>query len=185
MAHFWPSSDLHPTAGCPVVEPANRNRNTADRASRKEPASCTPETSTQGIGESMDHISCHRPTRSYDQTAFHARWIAFSLTVLASVSFVYLALFPPHRSLQSVLTNRLMVYTRTISYGIYLLEKIPLDAARTFHLDKHQRLMLPITTAVTYAGRPWNLLEKPIPKLKRLFEPRTIFPDAALRLAET
>jgi len=120
------------------------------------------------------------------ESAFHARWIVFSLTALTSVSLVYLALFSPQRWLQSVLTNRFMVYTGTISYGIYLLEKIPLDAARTFHLDKHQFLALPITTAVTYAlaAMSWNLLEKPILKLKRFFEPRTIRPGQALRLAE-
>jgi len=120
------------------------------------------------------------------ETAFHAQWIVFSLTALASVSFVYLALFSPQRWLQSVLTNRFIVYTGTISYGIYLLEKIPLDAVRTFHLDKHQFLVLPITTAVTYAmaAMSWNLLEKPILKLKRFFEPRTIRPGRALRLAD-
>jgi peptidoglycan/LPS O-acetylase OafA/YrhL len=120
------------------------------------------------------------------ETAFHAKWIVFSLTALASVSFVYVALFSQQKWLQSVLTNRFMVYTGTISYGIYLLGKIPLDAARTFHLDKHQFLALPITTVVTYAlaTMSWNLLEKPILKLKRFFEPRTIRPGQALRLAE-
>jgi peptidoglycan/LPS O-acetylase OafA/YrhL len=119
------------------------------------------------------------------ETAFHARWIVFSLTALASVSFVYLALFSPQRWLQSVLTNRFMVYTGTISYGIYLLEKIPLDAARTFHLDKHRFLVLPITAAVTYAlaALSWNLLEKPIVRLKRFFEPQTIRSARALGLA--
>ena len=120
------------------------------------------------------------------ESAFHARWIVFSLTALASVSFVYLALFSPQRWLQSVLTNRFWVYTGMISYGIYLLEKIPLDAARTFHLDKHRFLMLPITTAVTYAlaALSWNLLEKQILKLKRFFEPRNIRPSQASRFAE-
>ena len=78
-----------------------------------------------------------------------------------------------------------MVYTGTISYGIYLLEKIPLDAARTFHLDKHRFLVLPITILVTFAlaTMSWNLLEKPILKLKRFFEPRTISAGQALRFA--
>ncbi|HXM65061.1 MAG TPA: acyltransferase [Terriglobales bacterium] len=110
------------------------------------------------------------------ETTLHARWIVFSLTALASVSFIYLALFSPQRWLHAVLTNRFLVYTGTISYGIYLLEKIPLDAARTFRLDEHRFLMLPMTTAITYAlaAMSWNLLEKPILKLKRFFEPRTI-----------
>jgi peptidoglycan/LPS O-acetylase OafA/YrhL len=107
------------------------------------------------------------------ETAFHAQWIVFSLTALASVSFVYLALFSTQKALQSFLTTRFLVYTGTISYGIYLLEKIPLDAAKAFHLDKHPLLALPLTAAATYAmaAMSWYLLEKPILKLKRFFEP--------------
>jgi peptidoglycan/LPS O-acetylase OafA/YrhL len=110
------------------------------------------------------------------ETAFHARWIVFSFTALASVSFVYLSLFSTQKWLRSVMTNRLLVFTGTISYGIYLLEKIPLDAARSFHLDKHGLLALPVTAAVTYAmaAVSWNVLEKPVLKLKRFFAPRTI-----------
>lgn len=104
---------------------------------------------------------------------FHARWIGFSFVALASVSFVYLALFSRQKWLQAILTNRFMVYTGTISYGMYLLQKIPLDAAKTFHLDQHPFLALPITTVATYAlaTLSWNLLEKPFLKLKRFFEP--------------
>jgi peptidoglycan/LPS O-acetylase OafA/YrhL len=107
--------------------------------------------------------------------AFHAQWIIFSFTALASVSFVYLALFSTQKWLHAVLTARFLVYTGTISYGIYLLEKIPLDAARSFHLDQHQLLALPITAAVTYAMAivSWNVLERPLLRLKRLFEART------------
>lgn len=110
--------------------------------------------------------------------ALHARWIGFSLVALASVSFVYLALFSTQRWLQAILTNRFLVYTGTISYGIYLLQKIPLDAAKAFHLDNHQFLALPITAAATYAMATvsWNLLEKPFLKLKRFFEPKAILP---------
>jgi peptidoglycan/LPS O-acetylase OafA/YrhL len=112
------------------------------------------------------------------ETVFRARWIVFSLTALASVSFVYLALFSTQKWLQAFLTTRFLVYTGTISYGIYLLEKIPLDAAKTFHLDKHPFLALPLTVAATYsmAALSWNLLEKPFLRLKRFFEPRTIPP---------
>jgi peptidoglycan/LPS O-acetylase OafA/YrhL len=112
--------------------------------------------------------------------ALHARWIVFSLTAVASVSFVYLALFSTRRWLQAFLTNRLLVYTGTISYGIYLLQKIPLDAVETFHLDKHQFLALPVTTAATYAmaALSWNLLEKPFLKLKRFFEAKPVPADA-------
>src|SRR5580692_8995723 len=77
---------------------------------------------------------------------FHARWIGFSLIAAASVSFVYLALFSTQKWLRLILTNRFLVYTGTISFGIYILEKIPLDAAKSFHLDRHPVLALPITT---------------------------------------
>ena len=110
---------------------------------------------------------------------FHARWIVFSLVALAAVSFVYLALFSAQKWLQAILTNRVLVYTGTISYGIYLLQKIPLDTAKTFHLDQHQFLALPITTATTFAlaALSWNLLEKPFLRLKRFFEVGKISPD--------
>jgi len=104
----------------------------------------------------------------------HARWIVFSLVALASASFVYLALFSRQKWLQAILTNRFLVYTGTISYGIYLLQKIPLDAVKAFHLDQHEYLALPITTAATYlmAILSWNLLEKPFLRLKRFFDQR-------------
>jgi peptidoglycan/LPS O-acetylase OafA/YrhL len=107
---------------------------------------------------------------------FDARWIVFSLTAVASVSFVYLALFSTQRWLQALLTNRFLVYTGTISYGIYLLQKIPLDAVKTFHWENHQFLAMPITTAATYAmaALSWNLVEKPFLKLKRFFEARPV-----------
>jgi peptidoglycan/LPS O-acetylase OafA/YrhL len=112
---------------------------------------------------------------------FHARWIGFSLVALASVSFIYLALFSTQKWLRALLTNRFLVYTGTISYGIYLLQKIPLDAAKTFHLDKHPFLALPLATAVTYAmaAVSWNLLEKPFLRLKRFFETKPVCVDEA------
>jgi peptidoglycan/LPS O-acetylase OafA/YrhL len=113
--------------------------------------------------------------------AFHARWIGFSFIALASVSFVYLALFSTQKWLHTLLTNRFLVYTGTISYGIYLLQKIPLDAAKAVHLDQHQFLALPITAAATYAlaAISWNLLEKPILGLKRFFEEKAVRPEQA------
>ena len=99
-----------------------------------------------------------------------ARSIQFSLVALAAVSFVYLVLFSKQRWLQASLANPFLIYTGTISYGIYLLEKIPLDVAKGFHLDKHP-LIFPVTAACTYglAALSWNLLEKPFLKLKRFF----------------
>ena len=122
--------------------------------------------------------------------AFHARWIVFSVTAVASVSFVYLALFSTQRWLQSFLTSRFLVYTGTISYGIYLLEKIPVDVVKTFQLEEHQFLALPITAAVTYvmAALSWNFLEKPFLRLKRLFAEKAVSPGrvkgGVLSLAE-
>jgi peptidoglycan/LPS O-acetylase OafA/YrhL len=107
--------------------------------------------------------------------AVNARWIVFSLTAVASAAFVYLALFAPHEWLQRVLTNRFLVYTGTISYGLYLLHKIPFDLAKSFHMDRHPLLALPILLAACYgmAALSWNLLEKPFLRLKRAFEPRS------------
>jgi peptidoglycan/LPS O-acetylase OafA/YrhL len=97
-----------------------------------------------------------------------ARWIVFSLSAVASAAFVYLALFSPHRWLQGALTNRVLVYTGTISYGLYLLHKIPFDIAKTFHVDRHPLLALPLLLAACYAmaASSWNLLEKPFLRLK-------------------
>jgi peptidoglycan/LPS O-acetylase OafA/YrhL len=108
---------------------------------------------------------------------FHARWIVFSLVAAASAAFVYLALFSTQRWLRAFLTNRFLVYTGTISYGIYLLEKIPLDAPKMFHLDRHPFLALPITTAATFvmASLSWMILEKPFLRLKRFFEAKRVY----------
>lgn len=112
-------------------------------------------------------------------------WVVFSLTTLASVAFVYLALCSRQKWLQAILNNRFLVYTGTISYGIYLLEKIPTDAAMSLHLTRHPALVLPITAAATYglAMLSWNLLEKPFLRLKRFFEierPAQPSPEPAL-----
>ncbi len=98
-----------------------------------------------------------------------ARWIVFSFVALASVSFVYLALFSKQRWLQTILTNRVLAFTGIISYGIYLLEKIPLDVLKAFHLEEHPVLGFTVTAAAAYAMATlsWILLEKPILGLKR------------------
>lgn len=113
--------------------------------------------------------------------ALDARWLVFSLTSVASASFVYLSLFSTQRWLQGALTNRFTVYTGTVSYGLYLLHKIPFDVAQTFHLDGHPLLALPIILVACYAAATlsWNLLERPFLKLKRVFESRPARPDRA------
>jgi peptidoglycan/LPS O-acetylase OafA/YrhL len=107
--------------------------------------------------------------------ALGARWIVFSLTMVASASFVYLALFSRQEWLQRALTNRFMVYTGTISYGLYLLHKIPFDAAKEFLVDQYPLLLMPTLLVASYgaAALSWHLLEKPCLRLKRFFEPVT------------
>jgi peptidoglycan/LPS O-acetylase OafA/YrhL len=114
-----------------------------------------------------------------DNSGFNARWVVFSLVAMASVSFVYLALFSKQRWLQLILSSRFLIYSGTISYGIYILQKIPLDAAKTFHLDRYGYLALPITAATTYvlAALSWNFLEKPFLKLKRFFAADDVKPE--------
>jgi peptidoglycan/LPS O-acetylase OafA/YrhL len=114
-----------------------------------------------------------------DNSGFNARWVVFSLVAMASVSFVYLALFSKQRWLQLILSSRFLIYTGAISYGIYILQKIPLDAAKTFHLDRYGYLALPITAATTYvlAALSWNFLEKPFLKLKRFFAADDVKPE--------
>ena len=116
--------------------------------------------------------------------ALNARWIVFSLTALASASFVYLSLFSAQKTLQRALTNRFLVYTGTISYGLYLLHKIPFDVARTFHLDQNPLLAMPIILVACYAAAvlSWKLLEKPFLDLKRFFEPRPNQLDRSMSL---
>jgi len=103
---------------------------------------------------------------------WHERWIVFSLVVLASSAFVYVSLFSTTKWFRAVMTNRFLVYSGTISYGLYLLEKIPGDAAKSFHLDQFPLLAFSMSIVGTYAIAmlSWNLLEKPFLKLKRFFE---------------
>lgn len=101
----------------------------------------------------------------------HARWISFSIVALAAVSFVYLALFSEWSWLQKLLGARFLIYTGTISYGIYLLAKIPLDAVKSFHLERHPFLGFSSAVVATYAMATlsWNLLENPFLRLKKRF----------------
>jgi peptidoglycan/LPS O-acetylase OafA/YrhL len=101
-----------------------------------------------------------------------ARWIVFSLSAAASTAFVYLALFSVRGLLYRVLQNRFLVYTGTISYGLYLLHKIPFDAGKMLHMDRHPVLALPILLIASYAlaAISWKLLEQPFLRLKRCLE---------------
>ena len=103
------------------------------------------------------------------------RWIAFSMTSLASVSLVYLALFSPAKWVQSFFRNRFLTYTGTISYGLYLLHKIPLDVSKEIHADRHPVLSIFVILVASYvlAAISYTVLEKPFLRLKRFFDLRS------------
>ena len=101
------------------------------------------------------------------------RWLVHSFVILASVSLVYLALFSTGRLFRFVMTNRFLVYTGTISYALYLIHKIPFDAAQALRPFGHSSLVLPIGMAGAYAlaALSWKLIEEPCLKLRRTSEP--------------
>jgi peptidoglycan/LPS O-acetylase OafA/YrhL len=115
--------------------------------------------------------------------AFHARWIVFSFTALASAAFVYVAMFSERKWLQKIMTNQFLVYTGTISYGLYLLHKIPFGMVQVLHPDRRPYLPLPIILVASYvlAALSWNLLEKPFLSLKRFFDSKPPSTDRANR----
>jgi len=105
--------------------------------------------------------------------AFNARWIVFSLSAAASAAFVYLALYSRGEWFQRVLKNPFLVFTGTISYGLYLLHKLPFDTTEeTIALNQYPFLTAVILLVACYglAALSWNLLEKPFLSLKRHFE---------------
>ena len=103
--------------------------------------------------------------------AVDARWIVFSMSAAASVSLVYLSLYSGQTWLQGALRNRFLVYTGTISYGLYLLHKIPFNLGTALHLNQYPALAAPILLAIAYgmAALSWSLLERPFLNLKRFF----------------
>ena len=103
--------------------------------------------------------------------ALQARWIVFSMSAAGSASLVYLSLFSRQKWLQRVMKSSFLVYTGTISYGLYLLHKIPFDIGATMHFDKYPFFSVPLLFTAGYgiAALSWNFLEKPFLNLKRLF----------------
>jgi peptidoglycan/LPS O-acetylase OafA/YrhL len=117
-------------------------------------------------------------------TAGRVEWLVYSFTSLASASLVYLAICSKQQWFQAFLGNRFLIYTGAISYGIYLLEKIPIDAAQSLQLDKHPLVVLSVSALATYilAIISWNVLEKPSLRLKRFFEFKASKPVAQEQL---
>jgi peptidoglycan/LPS O-acetylase OafA/YrhL len=112
-------------------------------------------------------------TLAFVSEARGARWLAFTMVALASASFIFLALYSTNKRLQSLLRNRFLMYTGTISYGLYLLHKLVDDLAQTLQVDRHPWLLLPFIFAGSYAAATvsWNVLERPFLRLKRSFSP--------------
>jgi peptidoglycan/LPS O-acetylase OafA/YrhL len=100
-----------------------------------------------------------------------ARWLTFSFSALGSTALVYLALFSTQPWLQRFFTNRFIVFTGTISYGLYLLHKIPFDAAQALRLGGPEWLIMATLLAGCFAiaTLSWVALERPFIRLKRHF----------------
>jgi len=107
--------------------------------------------------------------------AYGTDWAVYSFTALASASFVYVSVFSQLKWLRRIMTNRFLIYTGTISYGLYLLHKIPSGMVEVLHLDRNPYLPLPVIFVLSYAlaALSWNILEKPFLNLKRFFESKS------------
>ncbi|HEY0701875.1 MAG TPA: acyltransferase [Candidatus Acidoferrales bacterium] len=103
--------------------------------------------------------------------AFGARWIVFSFTALASAGFMFVAMYSGQRWLQGLIANRFLRYSGIISYGLYLLHKIPFGVVQTLHLDRRAWVPFPFILVTSYAmaAISWNVLEKPFLRLRRFF----------------
>ncbi len=99
-------------------------------------------------------------------------WFVCSLSVLASAGLVYLALFSTAPWLQRLLSSRALVFTGTISYGLYLLHKLPFDVVKGRAVE-HPALVFTLLIAAAYllAYASWYLLEQPFLRLKRFYPP--------------
>jgi peptidoglycan/LPS O-acetylase OafA/YrhL len=100
-----------------------------------------------------------------------ARWAVFSFVAVASLSLVFLALFSKQVYLQMILRSRILIFTGTISYGIYMLEKLPADLVKARLGSGSAPWMFPITAAATFllATISWYCLESPFLRLNRFF----------------
>jgi peptidoglycan/LPS O-acetylase OafA/YrhL len=115
----------------------------------------------------------------------NVQWIVYSLSVLASAGLVYLALFSNAPWLRWILSSRALVFTGTISYGLYLLHKLPFDVVKGRHF-RYDVLALAMLIAATYllACASWYLLEQPFLRLKRHFDQSPRNPSEAAQRSD-
>ena len=106
----------------------------------------------------------------------NAEWLTFSLDSLAFSGFLYVAVYSSNPWVKAFFTNRFLMFSGTISYGLYLLHRLPYDALKlsAFHWT-HPQLSFCLALILSYglATVSWNILEKPFLRLKRLFENAT------------
>ena len=111
-----------------------------------------------------------------------AGWLAYSMDIIAFTGFVYVAMYSRSVWWKACMTNRFLMFTGTISYGLYLLHKLPDDAFKETGLlatHPHVSFWVVVTLSYVLAIASWNLLEKPFLRLKGLFENATPRTDAA------
>lgn len=103
------------------------------------------------------------------------RWVSYSFSSMASLAFVYVVLFAPQGWLLRIMTHRALTYTGVISYGLYLLHKLPLDVEVSLGFERRPIAALLMELAASYviATVSWFIFEKPFLRLKRLFEFRS------------
>ena len=103
-----------------------------------------------------------------------AEWIVFTFTSLAAGAIVYLAMFWRRKWFQWLLANRFLLFTGTISYGLFLLHKIAFAGVDGLHVNyaRHPLVTLGVILIGSYvlAITSWNVLEQPFLRLKRRFE---------------
>jgi peptidoglycan/LPS O-acetylase OafA/YrhL len=113
-----------------------------------------------------------------------AEWIVFTFTSLAAGAIVYLAMFWQQKWFQWPLANRFLLFTGTISYGLFLLHKIAFAGVDGLHVNsaKHPLLALGVILIGSYvlAITSWNVLEQPFLRLKRFFALRRRAATAAV-----
>ena len=108
--------------------------------------------------------------------AYSVKWIVYSMSAAASVALVYVSLYSSRPWVQAAIRNRFLVYTGTISYGLYLLHKIPFNLGERLGLAAYPLLAWPVLLAACYgtAALSWMMLERPFLSLKRHFETKPV-----------